>query len=221
MQNDRTYLYGLAGDIRKIRTRRGFTLIEMAIVATIIGTIVFSVFAAASAVRYRNQVNQGLAEISIIVSNMRSLYAGQNISTAANANTITFAKATPTLVQQMIFPAEMLTPPLPTTGIPVANTVANNPWAPGGSAQIQLVAANPVQFTLRFLSIPANVCVDLIVRNSLPGADTGLMQIKVNNKVVGITGNVVTPLPIDPNVAASTCPTGATYTIDWYYTLGS
>jgi prepilin-type N-terminal cleavage/methylation domain-containing protein len=193
--------------------RRGFTLTEVGIVLGIIGIVIAAIFAAASVAQYRIQLNQGVDEISLITGNMRSLYASQNASAVGSQS---FAVVTPILIQQSVFPQEMLT----TAG---ATTVADNPWdqtAPGGSAQIQIVAAaggTPSQFAVRYLNIPADVCADLLVRNSLPSAApglSGLQQIQVN-------GTAVAPLPISPIAAATACPEGATYTIDWYYTLGS
>jgi hypothetical protein len=185
----------------------------------IIGLIIGAVFAVASIAQYHVELDTAANQIGTIVGNMRSLYSGQN---AINAPKIDFG--TLTLVQQGVFPAEMLNPALPKSGIPAAGTVANHTWSqntPNGSVQIQVNDPTPGQFAVRFLQVPSDVCADLLVRNSQPGPETGLMQLKVNNTAVGIANDTSKPLPMTPLSAAAACPTGETYTIDWYYTLGS
>ncbi len=214
----------------RYKKRHGFTLIEMMTVMVVIGIVIAAAFLTASAVHYRNQLNQAIDEIGAIVVNMRALYAGQNASAVAYKD---FPTATPTLIQQLVFPAEMLVPSLPASGIPAAGTVANNLMDQGLGGGTALVALCPVgsacavggfnvaQFAVRYVNLTPETCTDLIVRNSTPGPDTGLLQIKVNGAVVGTANNGATPLPIDAVSAASACFRGGTYTVDWFYTLGS
>lgn len=187
---------------------RGFTLTEVGIVIGVIGVITACIFAAASTAQYRARLNQGVDEINLIVGNMRSLYAGQNASAAA-AIALNSATNEGTFVSQGVFPKEMLRQ--------TNTSLADNPWnqtVVAGSAQVGVVTGG--QFIVSYQNIPYDVCADLLVRNSTPGTDTGLVQI-----TVGASTFTGTALPISPVQAAQVCVSGSTYTINWYYTLGS
>jgi prepilin-type N-terminal cleavage/methylation domain-containing protein len=190
--------------------QRGFTLTEIAVVLLVISSIIGGIFAVISSIHYRQKINQGSEAIGTIVTNMRALYAGQNLGALTVQN---FSSA---LEQQFsnpntaVFPADMAC-------VIGGATYSCNPWdrtTVNGSAQISIVAGTPRQFILRYAGITAEVCADLLVRNSAPGADTGLQQI-----VVGATNYSGAQLPVTPANAASACPVGATYTIDWYFKL--
>lgn len=217
--------------------RRGFTLLELAIVMVIIGSIVGVLFAAGSTASHKVSINQATDELGQISQNMRNLYAGRTTSYAAlgplNATAADkdFTKFTPTYVQQNVFPPEMLSPGAAPGTVPCNGTVANNAFggpagtcgaAAVGTALIALAgsATTQVQYVIRYKGLSANDCADLLVRNSLPGRETGLAQIIVNNNNVpaGIAYNTTTPLPLTSIAATNAC-NSTTNIIDWYYNL--
>lgn len=203
--------YGL----RPRHGRKAFTLVELAIVIAIVGAVLGAVFVASSAVRYKNMVNQASDELGITAANIRSLYAGYGIPSGLSACPPGFG----TLIQYQVYPKEMWSPT--TVGI------VNNPWnvnSTTNTVEAALCAGSVTEFAIRYTEIPDNACADLLIRNSLPGRDTGLVQVNVNSTMVGQanTGSAssATPLPIAP-VDASTACASATNTIDWYYVLNN
>lgn len=212
------------------KKKRGFTLTEIAIVFIIGGIVIGGIFAAASTVQYRVRLNQAIDEINQIVANTRALYAGQNELAAATAQYSQGYNLSTQLSAQGVFPKEMLRPS--------NNVAADHPWdsttggasSQVGSAQVSLVqppstpGASPLEFTVRFVLIPPDVCADLLVRNSQPGTDTGLVKIVVTGATTTGFSASLNQLPINPLQAAAVCVVGVagtTYTIDWYYNLGS
>jgi prepilin-type N-terminal cleavage/methylation domain-containing protein len=218
------------------KRKRGFTLLETAIVMAIIGAIIGLLFSVAYLTQSKVNINQAADELNQISQNVRGLYAGRNTSYAALgplnliATAADFVKFTPTFVQQNVFPYEMLVPSATLGVTPCLGTVANNPWnyVPGacggaalGSVQLALAgsAATPVQFVVRYTGINDAVCADLVAHNSLPGRATGLTQIQINGAVGGIAYSTLTPMPISSPVATALCTAGNTNVIDWYYNL--
>jgi prepilin-type N-terminal cleavage/methylation domain-containing protein len=223
------------GSLKSTKTKRGFTLLEIAIVTGIVGAILAALFAAATTVEYRVSLNQASDDINLIAGNVRSYYAGQNTSFSALAppaavTTTSFCTYTIRFLADNIFPSDMVTK----TG---AVSLSNHPWSQTtttcgasaiGSVNVSLVgtANNPVQFVIRFVNVPAEACTDLITRNSLPGRDTGLTQIQVQPSGAAAAPAPITQLPISPTAAATACAgsgvaAGTLYTIDWYYNVGS
>jgi hypothetical protein len=179
--------------------------------------------------------SQGSDDLANTVVNVRALYAGLNTSYSAlnppteplhnklNAGDICYYM-TPTnhspLSGPSIFPPDMKTP-------------ANNPWSATtlcsgvgsvGSVGLALSCTNsggscdstlPVLLVVRYGGLPVDACANMLIRNSVPGADTGLVQIVVNG------GTPITALPVSASAVATACNGAATYTVDWYYKLGS
>jgi len=199
--------------------RQGYTLIEIAIVLGVMGSIVAGLFIVAEIAQYRVMTNRASDELNLIADNMRNFYVAQNVSVAAlGVNcTINYSAAA---VSQGLFPKEM-----------VSGGFANNPWNDGvatNTAQVGLTSnivacptvQGPVQIVVEYTNIPAEACTDLVTRNSLSGRETGLQEIQVNAAVVGIAGNTgATPLPVDPITSKAHCTSATANTIDWFYNL--
>src|SRR6185312_13960167 len=130
--------------MRHRQRRRGFTLTEIVLVLAMVGLIIGAVFAAASVVHYRVNLNQASDELNMIASNIRSLYAGQDVSFAnlnsnpsgnnrplnAPPSASDFTFYTPIFVQQGAFPIEMLSPRPAAGRNPCLGAAASNPWKP-------------------------------------------------------------------------------------------
>jgi prepilin-type N-terminal cleavage/methylation domain-containing protein len=215
----------------------GFTLLEMAIVMAITGTVTGVLFAASSVVQYKVNINKSVDVLGQINVNMHDAFAGRATSFAALAPPATpnFALFTQTFISQGIMPYDMLSPSATAGTTPCTGTIANNPWnsvegtcggAATGTILLSLVgsAGNPVQFVVRFTNIGADACADLLVRTSIPGRETSLQRIRkgvtggtMTN--IGIYGDSTRPLPISTIAASTACPTGSNYDIDWYFNL--
>jgi hypothetical protein len=208
------------------KRRHGFTIAELAIIVGIIGGVLAALFATASIARYRLNINQGSDELQLTLNNVRNLYAGRNVAfNALNAarplnpapTPGDFGFYNPLMLQAQVFPREM-----------IANGVANNVWNPsnaGGTAQVALAypnANNPVQIVVRYTNLPTEVCTDLLMRNSMPGNQTGLTRIAINAPAAVYIQDPVTntqQLPVTAVNAAAACDGAANYTIDWYYNI--
>jgi prepilin-type N-terminal cleavage/methylation domain-containing protein len=213
--------------------KRGFTLTELAIVIALTALITSGIWGVEKNLMAQKIYGQGSDDLTNTVVNVRALYAGLNTSYSAlnppaeqfhnplNAGDVCYYMnpANSPLGGPGIFPPDMKSP-------------ANNPWSQtsvcpvdgSGSVGLALSCMNtagacdrtlPVLFVVRYVGLPSDACVSLLIRNSTPGSDTGLVQIVVNS------GTPITTLPVTANLVATTCSGSSSYTVDWYYKLGS
>ena len=119
-------------DARATRSRRGFTLTEIAIVLGVIGLILAAIWTAASTVYSNHKITTVEREILTIVGNMRSLYP-TGFSSAAQAD------ITCDVMLAGVFPSDMVPP-----GPCVLNnwqTYPHDPW--GGAVRILSSSSAP------------------------------------------------------------------------------
>jgi type II secretory pathway pseudopilin PulG len=225
--------------------RAAFTLTEIAIVIGIFGLILAGIWAASATVSSGNQSNRASDQLNIISSNLITFYAGQNASFAAlngahalnpvplavpSAAGADFCYYTPTMTPSTtaVFPKEMMKAGL-----------SNNVWSTAtscggtvGSAQVSLAKSAggaPALIAVRYTSVPVQRCLQLVMKNSMPGPDTRLQEIAVTGAsgttkyIPGTTTCSVgsaCPLPPTPTNVNTGCGTTGTVTIDWYFQLG-
>lgn len=140
------------------RDKRGFTLTEAAIVLGIVGLILGAIWVAAAAVYNNLRVSTTSNQLLQIVQSVRSMHATQNTVGAIDA--VNVAKAGG-------IPKDML-------DNPTNPTTVRDVW--GGNVTIAAatsVVAND-SFTITFARVPQSACMDLYVRNTGPGRDSGL-----------------------------------------------
>ncbi len=190
---------------------QGFTLSEIGIVMGVVGIVAISVFAAAGALSNKRMLNQTTDQIGIIASNVRALYNGRSVPTASVAATTETAY----LVGQNagVFPGEM-----------VSGTTVKNMW--NGNVTVAIDATTPVKVIISYQNIPFDVCTDLLVRNSQPGRDTGLVKINLTDSAAlsqDFVSNAANhQLPVLPITAATACKAGAEpFTMTWSYIIGN
>ena len=186
--------------------RAGFTLTEVAIIIGLTGFIIGAVWLASGSVGSRLRLNQAIAQLTQINSNMFALYAGQNVAglTPADSAPISqppfsppadFCAQTAILAQKGVFPAEMIDPRYSPPSYHI-----NNPWnllGPGwdcsgvlGSVGVSLAKSpggtGPVLFGVRYIGVPQNVCAQLLMATSMPGVDTRLLLMDVTSTATSI-----------------------------------
>jgi prepilin-type N-terminal cleavage/methylation domain-containing protein len=213
--------------LQPIRNKaRGFTLLELCIVLLIFAIVVGAVIAAAENFYYRNRLNFAVDEMNQIVSNMHSLYSGQNASGLVGIGYVAF---TTQMIATGVFPPYMIT----------GGAIVNNPWngtSASNTVEVSRVKGTPTQFTVRFLKVPFSACADFVIRNSQPGVDStagstlpggnGLSEICVTGAAQNcyLAYNPTSPgssqLPMTPVNANAACSGNGPFTIDWYYNLG-
>jgi hypothetical protein len=155
---------------RRRAAKKGFNLIEAAIVLGIVGLVVGGIWVAATSVYANLRSKRATDELLSIVQGVRALYATSSSFGAAVGD------ITPLMAQANVIPSDMLstTPNLATS----ANTM--NPW----SGQVGIVvpgagAINATQFAVVFSNVPPTACVDLLMRNAGgTGRDSGLVSVQ-------------------------------------------
>ncbi|MDX2027609.1 MAG: prepilin-type N-terminal cleavage/methylation domain-containing protein [Alphaproteobacteria bacterium] len=223
---------------REASAKRGFSLIEMVIVITALGVVLTGVAIGSSMAWQRLQTNQASDELAIIVDNMRAAYNGTNASYSpiGGVPSPDFNQNND-YVRKGVFPAEMLSPRPLSGALPGTTTVANHPWAQDpvyGTARVDQVGTvgAPLQLVVRYAKLNQQQCADMIMRNSMPGGETGLIKVVITSSNSGVsktctnTAEVGCLLPIAPSDADDRCGDvwgGADdpgpFDVDWYYTL--
>ena len=121
--------------------KRGFNLIEIAIVLAVIGLVIGGIYVAASAVTENNRKQNTQKQLLQIVQNVRSVYATQATFTAPTYDQIKAMK---------IFPGD-----LQDTGTSFVNSY-------GGT--VALTAPTTQQFAVTFNGLSQGACIDLMTK---------------------------------------------------------
>ncbi|MFY9288933.1 MAG: type 4 pilus major pilin [Alphaproteobacteria bacterium] len=194
------------------KSKRGFTLTEIAIVLGIIGLILGAIWVAASAVYNNLRTSRATTELLQVAQAVRSMYAtAATVDAGANMTTIPFtavaAGPQTTYVQAGVFPTDMVAGAGPYT--------VTNPW--GGSANIlsaQSTAAND-SFMILFDRVPQSACITMITSNTGSGRDSSLYGVGAGAAAAfAVAAGGTTPgatsmpnFPITASTARTTCAT--------------
>lgn len=201
----------------------GFTLTEMAIVLSVIGGVVATIWAVAADVSMNNHVSMAHKQLTAIVGNVRVLYAEQSGIKG------TTGVLTPALDQLRVFPLEMRHN--------AAGTYGNiyHDWSvapgPGGLGNVQIAAAscatgttngNTIEscFGVFFYSLKQTACAQFLTA-AITGGRSGGASTGTGLKAVYVNGNSVA-FPIDMGTANSAANCGASATansVEWVYLL--
>ena len=166
-----------------LKNQRGFTLIEIAIVLTIVGLVIGGIWLAASTV-YNNRKKTQLGQDAVqIVQNVRNLYAGQSASTA---NSITTAAA-------------ITAGAIPSNLILAGNATATTAF--GGGSLTTVTSPNANQFVITMSGIPQDACIEML-SGRLAQTAQGARRIGL----VTVNGVGQAAFPITPVVANGACP---------------
>ena len=142
----------------KLRNQKGFTLIEIAIVLTIVGLIIGGIWLAASTVFTNNKTQALSTDIIQVLQNTKTLFAGQGSSATSAGFTEDAAK------QAGIFPPDMISSsytaaaPIIVTPFSTDNSVnafTVTPGATAGQLIYKIGTATPN-------GLPSQACISLL-----------------------------------------------------------
>lgn len=182
------------------RCKRGFSMVEMAIVLGVVGLVMGGVWTLAVKVQQTARVKQAVEQVITINKNIRNYYQTQAcIPNGDQTATLT------TVPGQPIFPREML------SGGGVVDL-----WNGG----VQVLGANAgcdYVFRLSYLALPAETCAELVPKLTASGeAARGLVAASIN-------GTPLQALPPNPSAiigaGAGQCNAAATAAVTLDYKL--
>lgn len=181
---------------KKIKARRGFNLIEAAIVLGVVGLVIGGIWVAAAAVQSNMKKSDASRGLIQIVQNVRNLYYGQSpTATATITNNLIAANAIP-------------------GNFVNSTTSALNPW--NGAVTVAIAGASYDQIDVAYATVPKDGCIELTSRNTNISTGVGLTQILIANGTSTVTV-ASTNFPYLPTAASTDC--GATNTITWRFGL--
>lgn len=164
------------------QTKRGFNLIEIAIVLAVIGVIVGGIYVAASSVYESNKKQKAMTQLLTAAQNIRSAFSGQAAFTAA----FTEADA----INGKMLPADM-----------VNGTAAFSPYG-----AVTIAGANAATtFTISFAGLSAGACTDMVVKTA--GTLTTIQSLGVSSVSIGGTAQTITA-GISVQTATTACTAG-------------
>ena len=168
----------------KLKNQRGFTLVEVAIVLTIVGLVIGGIWLAASTVS-NNQKKTALAtDVLQIAQNIRNLYGNQSVTTGLDNAAAIAAGA---------IPANLV------TGTGTARNVFNST-----ADSTTIAAVGTTQFSIQMVGIPRDACIELLTgrlaQNEQSATRIGLVAANGGGAAPNLAGG------IDPTEAAATCP---------------
>jgi len=173
---------------KNINSKRGFNLIEIAIVLAVIGLVIGGIYVAASAVTDNQRKQKAQSQLLNVVSNLRNAYAGQQVTAAA----VTGAA----LAAARVVPGDMT----PTA----ANALTFN-----GAYGVVTIAGAASAFQITLASVSTSACVDFVSKNfSTVSARSqiGLTSLTVN----GTAQSTTTDWTVATGATACTATAGNT-----------
>jgi len=209
-----------------VTQRRGFTLIEFAIVAGIIGLIMGSIWVFAGQTWENSRQRQLKSEIFTVVKNLRTYYQGQNgIPTASG-----FTLLTPRLITANIIPSDIIRTggacnPGPSCAdspwsgdatTPATGSFGVCAWVVGqtGCPNGAVGGVAPYQyFALEIRAIPQAACAKAVANNTGTDGPPGLYDVVINTNSMLALG-VIPPLP---SRVMANCNSVLSNTIDFVY----
>jgi Tfp pilus assembly protein PilE len=148
--------------------RRGFTLTEAAIVLGIVGLILGAIWVAAAAVYNNMRVQKANTALLTAAQTVRSLHATQNAIAAGTEDQ---------WVAAGVWPTDW-----------VRGTTSVGPWGTtGNTISLGFSVVSGDAFKVVLTGVPAAACIDLLVRNTGAGRDSGLYFAGANSGAANAT----------------------------------
>jgi hypothetical protein len=180
--------------------RRGYSMVELAVVLGVMGLILGGVWALVSRLQQTAKTHLTVAQIVLINKNIRSYYQTRPCMLAGDQTVVPLLTATPP-----VFPREMV------RGAAVVHQWNGTVQALGGAAACNYA------FTLQFNGLPPDICVELLPLLTAAGeVSRGLQAATLNAVPLGA-------LPPNPSTiigtAAGRCGENATAQVALTYKL--
>lgn len=162
--------------------KRGFSLIESAIVLGIVGLVIGGIWVAAASVQAANKRDDAAKALLQIVPIVRNLFKGFEITADLDITAAVFRSNT-----------------VPGTYIDEGAGVVRNPW--NGSITVALIISNgaPTQIGINMTNVPKSACIEITSRNTDPSVNMNLGAILLNSVTL------ITTFPNLPTSASASC----------------
>ncbi len=187
-----------------LRRKRGFNLIESAIVLGVVGLVIGGIWVAASAMLENYKVSKTIEDLKFIAINT------QNIISVATANTLGTQYITTFAISSGIVPKDLLH----------GSTSVKNRF--GGSLYLANHSSGP-RFFIGITTIPKSSCMKLLTSVSSFGAQAGSRgngssaRTTLGSIVVsGSPTTIIYDFPISPDTARTACAS-STQSIEFNY----
>ena len=174
--------------------KRGFNLIEAAIVLAVVGGVIGGIWVSAANMYESYKVNKTAADIAIIVKNIQGLISNMDAETLGNGNI-----PTSSLISAGVFPEDWIN--------------GNSIKSPFGTSVSFMNDTSPLpaKFYISLQGAARSSCIKLVVKVSSFGA-TSLKIIKVNGAAWGTT---IFPVPMEQ--AETACTSATNNSIHFYF----
>jgi type II secretory pathway pseudopilin PulG len=174
------------------RRKRGFSLLEAAVVLGVVGLVIGGIWGVASSVRASMQANQLHQQTLNLVSSIRDYYANRPLPSVT-------ADMTDTLRTKGRFPEEMCPANCVAAISPSVLSYVRNAY--GGTATVTI--PNPAtysnQFYITYLSVDKKGCMELGMKLSARAPEIGLVSFAA-------AGGARTTFPIPLTTLKGDCP---------------
>ncbi|MDR3450895.1 MAG: prepilin-type N-terminal cleavage/methylation domain-containing protein [Alphaproteobacteria bacterium] len=205
----------------KSSSRRGFTLMELAVALSVIGAFIGGVWVAAGASRENSHYRQAMDNVTLAVDAVRAAYMGQS-AIVGGANMVV-----PALVSRAALPPNMVRQSgatcsytncldSPWGGAAAGGTMAICSWTYGADKHCATAgAASNQYFGVEYSGLNNNSCIE-VAENISTSAPAGLVDVFINDTDMGALG----ALPPSSVNALAKCNSGAgANTVDFVYAL--
>lgn len=194
---------------------RGYSLVELAIVLGIVGTIAGLIWGYANTAYEKVRRQQMLQEVRTVVENIRGSFTGQ-----MGIPNLGVSGMVPFLVQNHAIPQEMVRTPYLPSCTNNGNICADTPWgmanaggnaAPLGTFRVcdwvlgqiscftNATPGTSQAFALIIVNLPIGACMQLAEKISGPDGPPGLADVNINGcNILASTGCVSPPTPSFP-----------------------
>ncbi len=187
--------------------QNGRSMVEMLGVLAIIGVLSVGGIAGYSKAMAKYRTNKTIDQVSMLITNIRTLYANQNNYAGLDNN----ALLTFELVSQ-----DMISTTTGSSG--TATTSLINPF--GGAITVSTTATSPNDFTVTYANIDKQACISIVTADWGASASGGLTKLTIGTKAHTWGGAAGAGFPIDLATAATECDPGTSGTgvsIAWTY----